>query len=64
MSIVSVEPRRWVAGFSYAWSLDTLLIETTRSRFGYLVAPDDPSAFIAALEARAPHLKGQASPER
>lgn len=63
-SIVRVAPRRWTAGFSYAWSLDTLLIETTRSRFGYLVAPDDPPAFIAALEARAPHLKGQATPER
>lgn len=63
-SIVRVAPRRWAAGFSYAWSLDTLLIETTHARFGYLVAPDDPSAFVAALEARAPHLKGQASAER
>ena len=57
VTIVSIKGRRWSAGISYAWSLDTLQIESTQSRFGYLVSPDDPAGFVASLRGRTPSLR-------
>ncbi|BFM13942.1 hypothetical protein R50073_01250 [Maricurvus nonylphenolicus] len=54
-TITRVRPVRWGTGWSYAWSLDTLCIETTRTRFGYQISPDDRAGFLAALRARIPN---------
>ncbi len=56
-TITRIRPARWTAGLSFAWSLDTLQVETTNSRFGYLIAPDDRAGFEAALRARATQLQ-------
>ncbi len=56
-TITSIKPARWTAGMSYAWSLDTLQIESTRSRSGYLISPDDPAGFVTVLRARAPNMR-------
>lgn len=55
-TIVGIQPARWRSGWSYAWSLDTLYIESSRTRFGYLVSPDDPTSFATALRERVPNL--------
>ncbi len=55
-TIVNVRPVRWRAGWSYAWSLDTLYVESATTRFGYLISPDDPASFSAALRTRIPNL--------
>lgn len=56
-TIIGIQPARWRAGWSYAWSLDTLCIETSKTRLGYLVSPDDRVAFEKALRARIPELR-------
>jgi hypothetical protein len=56
-TIHRVRPKFAGIGISFAFSLNTLEVRTSGSRLNYRIAPEERSAFMAALKERCPQLR-------